>query len=111
MKTLQDKATFYVPTETAEGQNMANEIADQASTLWGGASLTPGIGFYDSAKQEGVVRESVTLVTVFADRQVRAEWASWVKSAAIRIGIQLKQESVLVDVNGVGGLYESGTDY
>lgn len=105
MRDLQDKVTFYVPTENTEGKDLALTLAQEASERYGGATVTPAIGLWGGAS------EQVHLVTVFAERKDRAGWSLWVAEQGARIGVELAQEAVMFEVNGVARILERGVDY
>lgn len=109
MKSLQDKVTFYIVTETLNGQDLAVTLAQEGAQKYGGATMTPGVGLWAAGGDRAT--ESVSLLTIFADRKDRADWARYVAATAERIGQELGQEAVFVEVNGIGGLYERNVDY
>lgn len=130
MRALSNRATFYVPSETEQGQDLALNIAQQAAIAFGGSTVTSGIRIWagvpeggDGWRQvvggaayleghtEGIVTEKITLVTVFTTQEKRIPLKDFIEDAARRIGSLLDQEAVAVEVNGALGLYERGTDY
>lgn len=109
MKALQDTAVIYVPTDTEEGQTIAQQLADQAARLFGGSTMTSGVGRYMKGLTMEV--ESITMVSYATIREKRREFVEFTLESVKAVGRNLKQETVAVVTNGVFGLYEAGVDY
>ena len=111
MRSLENTATIYVPTETEAAQDLVSKLADEAARIFGGSTMTQGVGRY--VRKDGTMEaESVTLVTFSAKQETdRKRFGEFVLEAVRNIGRLLKQETVLASVNGYLGLYEAEVDY
>lgn len=80
-----------------EHQFYVQLIARQLSILAGGATATPGYGFWVSDYSHQLIREKVTIITVAADISVPLK--KQVKHIARWLARDLQQEAVFVQVN------------
>ena len=98
MESLQDKAIIYVPY--VEGRDVLAEILADAEEEFG-----VGACFTSSANGS-----RIGVLTVYSPRVKRIPFQKFVQSAVGRIGA-LGYESVTVEINGIGGVYQQGKDY
>lgn len=99
MESLQDKATIWVPVRADEGA-VLDSLISRADEVFGSCTTVEAN------------KGTVVLLTVFADRRDRVlKFVEFVQSSARYIGTELDQDSVLVETNGIGGVYQKGKDY
>ena len=96
MDALQDKVTLWVPDSDKPVLEALIAIADIA---------------FGSCTTVEANDGKMTLLTVFAPRIRRAEFMKFVLNSVTAIGTALSQDSVLAEVNGIGGIYRKGVDY
>ena len=102
---LDRKICLYIPAtvdvdQGADNSAQVDRAAALLSELFGGATIQPGAGCWmsDSA---GLVKEATTLVYAFCDTAGFDAGIGAVLDFAEKIKMEMSQESIAVEINGV----------
>jgi hypothetical protein len=101
-QTLADKVTIYFRTPTPE---LESKLIGMANASFGFCFLM------DAIKVSRFEGEIYKALVVYSNRQDRIKFANFVKEAYTLLGHDAGMEGVLVEVNGVAGIYKAGEDY
>lgn len=100
--SLPEQVSIYVPstkgTERAEelGEKVAEQVAERFSALFGGATMTQGIGFW-IGENKVLVRERVLIVYSCCTAEQLDEHGPEVRALAEQVKSEMEQEAVSVE--------------
>jgi hypothetical protein len=97
--TVPSTVDVSIVADTSEWRDKAMTLLSQE---FGGSTATQGLGGWVSETQ-GLIKEDVTLVTSYANRLKKSSLEK-VKAFALDMKSELKQEAVLVAVDGAAFL-------
>lgn len=98
MTKLKDKVTFYVPSEPRLGLSTARVMAEILAKEYGGATIVKADGHWLDSKGE-LIAEPILLVYAFGN--FSADSLAGFRSYAEGIRLNLGQESVAFELNGI----------
>lgn len=96
MESLQDKAVIFVPNK--DHGDLIGRLVTIANVAFG------------SCTTQDANEDMTVLLIVYANRLRRSDFMKFVINCVAVIGAT-GENSVLVEVNGVGGVYKKGEDY
>lgn len=101
---LASKVTVYVPAtvdvnKAADNTKQVEQTAKVLSECFGGATVTPAVGYYMSETGE-LVTEKTTVVFAYADTAALEQHIDRVIQLCVDIKREMKQESVGLEING-----------
>ena len=105
--SLDSKVEIYLPTRNvnhnALDENLIksyrNSTGRKMSELFGGATITTAMGFYENSKLEACQLEDVEIIYSYTKR-LQPESIRAVIKLAEELKVVLEQESVMVVING-----------
>lgn len=101
---LSSKITLYIPA-TINVSNKINNVkyVDEAakffSTLFGGSTSTPALGYWLS-QEKGLIKEKTTLVFAYCNDQDLRNNIDQVIDYCEGLKKELSQESIAIEING-----------
>ena len=112
--TLDNSISLYVPTvyrdhspiPTNEVEGVKSFLIDELTSLFGGCTVTIGVGYFKHESGR-VQAENVYILNSFADSVSLSLQQEQLKNHATWTAKALKQEAVLLVVNGQAGFYEA----
>lgn len=112
MKALKEKAVFIVPNGTTAEGDADGAVPIQGVVAAAALQAMARDAFLPSLSQDGFVNgKPVTLVTVWSAHENRTLFNYFVNDAIAQVGVAAQLPEVLVEVNGVLGIYTQGEDY
>jgi hypothetical protein len=101
---LASKVTVYVPAtmdvnKETDNTEQVEQTAKVLSECFGGATVTPAVGYYVSNTGE-LVTEKTTVVFAYADTDALNKNVVRVIQRCVDIKREMKQESVGLEING-----------
>jgi hypothetical protein len=105
--TLSHKIELYLPTRTVTHDLidesvlhvLRDKLARQLSAMFGGATVTPAVGFYENHALGGLQLEDVEILFSYAKSLSREQAHELIKMAE-EVKKTLSQESVMIVFNG-----------
>lgn len=104
MFKLSSKVTIYVPAtvdvdKAIDNTKQVDETASLLSDLFGGATSTKALGYWNSATA-GQVKERTTLVFAYCEDKKLEAGIESIIALCERLKIEMQQEAIAMEING-----------
>ena len=101
---MNQKITLYVPAtignESVDNKEQVEHVAELLSKMFGGATALPVNGYWVDTDTGELIKENTVQVYAFTTFWNRVKFRKKVQEIANWLKLEMKQQSVLLEING-----------